>query len=438
MSCAGSFRALTAGVTGVALRPGVRDVDIPFDNSIVATGVQSVGVALLAVLSFLLTRSIRRRFLDYWAAAWGCLTVALTAFVAAFCLNAPARPLFGLYFFGEYAFGYLLLAGCAFAAGGAGRSRRHLWLVPAGTAVAALLAAAPVPFNARSIPHAAIMAAFWARAHAALRPLRRHPPGPGVHVASVALLLLAADFILYVATSALSQAAGRPPPFAFARYSSLFDLILEMLLAFGTVMIATESVRRDLERANAELRSVGARLGTLAERDPLTEALNRHAFYALLHPGPADPPPLHGCVAMVDLDDMKGINDAHGHAAGDAAVRAVAQALRQVLRADDLLFRWGGDEFLLIARGLPEADLRHRLGQVEARLGPTPSSGARPGQRLAFSFGVAGFDGPHVLEAAIGRADHEMYQSKQTRKTATGASPPAAPSPPALQVPLPV
>ncbi len=54
------------------------------------------------------------------------------------------------------------------------------------------------------------------------------------------------------------------------------------------------------------------------------------------------------------MDNLKAINDGLGHTAGDKAIREVAGAIRSVIRADDLLFRWGGDEFLVVLVGLPE------------------------------------------------------------------------------------
>ena len=61
---------------------------------------------------------------------------------------------------------------------------------------------------------------------------------------------------------------------------------------------------------------------------------------------------LAGTAVIADIDNLKSINDQFGHAAGDAAIRAVATAIRSLIRADDLLFRWGGDEFLLVLEHL--------------------------------------------------------------------------------------
>ena len=59
-------------------------------------------------------------------------------------------------------------------------------------------------------------------------------------------------------------------------------------------------------------------------------------------------------VVMADVDRLKRINDAEGHEAGDEAIRSVANAIRKRIRADDLLFRWGGDEFLVVMPQSPD------------------------------------------------------------------------------------
>lgn len=166
-----------------------------------------------------------------------------------------------------------------------------------------------------------------------------------------------------------------------------------------------------------------ARLESLARRDPLTDVLNRHAFYSLLEKKKSSASLVtSGSVALVDLNDLKRINDTFGHATGDYALRQVAAAIRSVLRPDDLLFRWGGDEFLVIVFGLDEEVVRHRFSMLDALLGETlatPSSDPVP---ITVSFGVARFGSVASLHAAIDQADKTMYAYKQARKGAAGWS----------------
>src|SRR5205823_2263991 len=110
---------------------------------------------------------------------------------------------------------------------------------------------------------------------------------------------------------------------------------------------------------------------------------NRHAFYSLVEDArrQGSTPP-EGTVALVDIDSLKPINDAYGHAAGDESIRAVATAIRSIVRAADLVIRWGGDEFLVILIGLPGSGT---TGRSSTRLPPRdrPPTSVAPGWRAS-------------------------------------------------------
>jgi diguanylate cyclase (GGDEF)-like protein len=125
-------------------------------------------------------------------------------------------------------------------------------------------------------------------------------------------------------------------------------------------------------------------------------------------------------VAVVDLDALKLVNDTYGHPAGDAAIRAVARAIRQVVRADDLVFRWGGDEFLVVLFGVSEDETRRRLEGLEAMLDVVPVPGAPEPLAVTVSLGVASFAAVDGLERAVATADERMYRRKLTRRAAAG------------------
>jgi diguanylate cyclase (GGDEF)-like protein len=175
--------------------------------------------------------------------------------------------------------------------------------------------------------------------------------------------------------------------------------------------------RHEVEAANRELRAARDRLEVLARMDPLTEALNRHAFYSLVENRPEAPSTgVCGCVVVVDIDDLKPINDSVGHTAGDSVIRAVAGSIRSIIRAGDLLFRWGGDEFLILLFGIAEEDARSRIDGLNHKLSVFLVPGTQEPIKISVSFGIAAFDKVSGIEAAIDTADAEMYASKQTRK----------------------
>jgi diguanylate cyclase len=165
------------------------------------------------------------------------------------------------------------------------------------------------------------------------------------------------------------------------------------------VLVAAEAAHRELADAVGALQIARDQLAIKANTDPLTAALSRHAFHAM-------PREMSGVVVMVDVDRLKRINDAEGHAAGDEAIRTVANAIRKRIRADDLLFRWGGDEFLVV---MPQSP----LGLVIERFSSLDNAITTPrGTTLTVSWGASEFPNADQLDEAIREADQEMYKRK--------------------------
>ena len=150
----------------------------------------------------------------------------------------------------------------------------------------------------------------------------------------LSLLALAVFFAHYVPVLAWSQWTGPGLPRAYAHYASLLDLLLETLLGFGTLIFVLEREHRDLELANEQLRAAQEKLETMARVDPLTASLNRHAFYSMVE-GYRTTGEASGCVAVVDLDALKPVNDTFGHAAGDAAMQEIAFGLVGEIKNDE-------------------------------------------------------------------------------------------------------
>jgi diguanylate cyclase len=223
------------------------------------------------------------------------------------------------------------------------------------------------------------------------------------------------DFLHYVpAFGARKGLFGITVPATYFHYTSVFDLLFEILLGFGTVMVLMETVRREVEFTNRKLTDARDQLELLVQMDPLTEALNRHAFHSLLRrpESGTDNPATSGSVAVLDIDNLKPINDTLGHTVGDKAIRAVARAMRSLVRADDMLFRWGGDEFLVLMFKLAQPEASRRLEKLNKILDENCERWIGEPVKVTVSFGVAGFTSLTDLGQAIEQADKAMYAQR--------------------------
>jgi diguanylate cyclase (GGDEF)-like protein len=146
-----------------------------------------------------------------------------------------------------------------------------------------------------------------------------------------------------------------------------------------------------------------------AKRDSMTDLPNRVALDAYLtaHPRPGRAVEPQALV-VIDLDRFKDVNDSQGHAAGDRLLRETAAVWRAALRPDDLLFRVGGDEFLLI---LPQTTTGN-ADELVARLREVS-----PGP---LSYGVTEWRSNEDFDTAFALADRRMYQDKESRREASG------------------
>jgi hydroxyacylglutathione hydrolase len=377
--------------------------------------VQAVGALLMASLCAVLLRTVRKDPLMYWSIGWVALFTSLSWLWMSFF--APHLQWAGqtVYLLGEYAFGYLVIAGCRLYAKGERPKRREAWLLLLGLALALWLPRlGGDDFNVFFAVHTLIYAYLF---FAAFRVMRHAPTNnrsvTGVRVMNVALVLLTLDYLHYAPLFALSSLQILPNTVSYLVYAPLYDLIFEFMLMFGMVMIVTGDVQHELEAANRELGAAHDRLETLAQIDHLTSALNRHAFSSLLARPRATTSVLAGCAAIVDVDDLKKLNDRHGHPVGDGAIQAVAAALRSVMRANDWLFRWGGDEFLMLLIGASDADARARLEPLNERLRQIHLPGLTMPIDVSATAGFAPFADAASLDEVIARADHAMYATKK-------------------------
>lgn len=185
------------------------------------------------------------------------------------------------------------------------------------------------------------------------------------------------------------------------------------LAIFVFVGMSVASSRRDRQRM--------ARLLALSEESARTDALtglaNARAFYERIG---AELPRLRRsgaalCVAYVDLDNFKKVNDRFGHAAGDALLKRVAFVLRDCVRAGDSVARLGGDELALALWDSTASGAEQTCERIIARIRALADE--YPGTDLGASAGVAWFaTPPESVDAVVKAADEAMYEAKRAGK----------------------
>jgi len=158
-------------------------------------------------------------------------------------------------------------------------------------------------------------------------------------------------------------------------------------------------------------------LARLAATDSLTGLPNRRFFLDMANRevdrvrrfgGPAS-------VAMIDIDHFKDINDTYGHAAGDEALRHLANSFKLSLREVDILARLGGEEFAVLLPGTNETGAKSLAEKMRATLSSTPVSSGPHTFRLTASFGAADLlSDDFDIAAALGRADAALYAAKRS------------------------
>ena len=372
--------------------------------------VQAAGTILLFVVFLLLYRKFRRpAFLD-WIASWGFFLAGIgvqgLVFESGGGPDSLKVPLFCL--------NLALLAHVFFLLRGVSRFRRErsssrpvemLWILP--------ILGLAWWFSGTGAPDAYISfvraAAYLVTAVA----FARTPGSAGGRV------LLSSSFFLWGAERAAVGWAklyygfgGLPKPYAYGQF---FEMFLEMTVGVGIIILLFEASQDELKREMARLVESDTQVKEMGIRDRLTGLYNRHYFNDVIRRELARSR-RHGVaisVLLIDVDRFKEINDVRGHQVGDEVLQFVANFLTACVRESDLVFRWGGDEFLVLLTQADEASAAQKAEELGRNLPHIP--GAEHLQPT-LSVGWATHRPKAEFPRTLAEADARMYERKLSRK----------------------
>jgi diguanylate cyclase (GGDEF)-like protein len=394
---------------------------VTLNLSLVGLAVQTVGTALLASILIYLSRGKGSPVLQAAGVAWVFLLVSLGSL---FFLTLEGSP-YRLEVYQYWKFLYIVALCVATI-----RMDRDLSL--GKPLIVAAVGAVPVSLlighlgagaseNVFYAIHMGLLGVGWLLA--AVFIFQSPRAGLGRQCAGAIALVTAAVELVYVLLFVV--AAQRPASaggFQPLPYIGFLDVLLEMLFGIGLIIWAMEDTERRLATLHARTADDSRRSQRRAWLDPLTETHNRF-FLDEVRPE-LESDEAGGSIVLIDIDGLKRINDEEGHEEGDKAIWTVATGIKKLVRGNDHVIRWGGDEFLVILPGMDEELARRRFYMLPAKIDEVKQS-SKPGGKpylkfLAASVGIHPYSKRMTLDLAITQADRVMYERKRAHRELRG------------------
>ena len=224
-----------------------------------------------------------------------------------------------------------------------------------------------------------------------------------------------------LAVTILIGVTQRPQYFELGEQLIVYMFSVIILACVAELAARISACRSELKAQRRELKKALVENQWLAGRDELTGLSNRRRALELLayEERRAVRQRVDACIAMIDLDLFKSVNDKHGHGAGDDVLRTFARHAGTVLREADILARWGGEEFLLLMPNTSQAEAERvieRLREIFCRAGQWHWN---PELVVTFSAGLTTQRHGETSEVTITRADDALYQAKARGRNAT-------------------
>lgn len=400
-SAPGGMPQVAAAVQAIAPRP--IDLDphsLGGSGALVVTG-------LLLLLFFYR----RRTYILFWVAAWVLLGAAMFIASREYVSEFASFFAFGVsQFLGILSALMLVVSADAYPSKPRIGRNYALALVP----LFLWFALAPLALGpaAAFAPGHVMMGGAAGAAGAAFLLLLRHTRMLGAAVVGVALVLIAASHGWTVLRVPAPDAPG-------ATSALLFRLVNYLIVALGMQLMTFEDMTLELRRTNRRLESAQGKLRRLVITDPLTGCRNRRFFDEIIG-RELQRHQRHGIplsLLFVDINRFKAVNDMLGHEAGDQVLRQVAAFLLANIREADYVFRWGGDEFLVLI-SCSELEASRRAAALQRAFAESPDTRSLPAG-VGLSIGCVEVD-PETddVMALIRTADERMYENKRELKRA--------------------
>jgi diguanylate cyclase (GGDEF)-like protein len=355
----------------------------------------------------------RRLYILFWTAGWFLISASM--FLAGQEIdNQYALLTYGIsQFLGLLSALFFVISADAYPA--RPRVRRGYVLVLIG--VLLWFALAPVALGSWTVfaPGHILIAGALAAAGLGHLILLRQVRMLGAAVVGVSLVLISAShvWVVFLVDAPLAPAGTK---------ALGVNLVLYLIAALGMQLMTFEDMTLELRRTNRRLESAQGKLRRMVITDPLTGCRNRRFFDEIIgrelqrHRRYEIPM----SVLFVDVDRFKAINDTLGHETGDRVLREVAAFLLSNIREADYVFRWGGDEFLILLSCGEEEAIRRGMA-LQADFTKYATSASLP-SGVGLSIGCAEV-GPHVdsIISLIKLADERMYENKRMFREARPA-----------------
>lgn len=283
----------------------------------------------------------------------------------------------------------------------------------------------------RRLGLSAAQLASWQGRHAIVSIMAGYPVAPPVRGALLILLIVV---VVFCSFSLNRNGAARMAGFGITLMGSVmlyltiaepqtfmknhelvhFSIAASMLLVVSYLANRLNYLRTKLASQKEDLLKALEQIRTMAAQDELTSLPNRRRMSELLafEEGRHRMSNARLCVALLDIDFFKRINDTYGHNVGDEVLRGFSSAVVQCLRSSDVLARWGGEEFLFL---MTETDLETAAGvlqRIQSILPKLYIGSLDTELHVTFSAGVAELTCGQTMGEAIGKADLAMYQAK--------------------------